>query len=65
MKIYCQGLVTHHYASALGMDPNERFETQAAREVAIADRVSKLIGTNSTTFHFGPNDENVSPDSVY
>jgi hypothetical protein len=56
MKTYCKGLIMHHYASALGQDPTEQFESPEARQEAIADRICKLIGNNTSTFHFGPDD---------
>jgi hypothetical protein len=60
MKTYCRGLVKHHYASALGMDPSEHFRSPEDREQVIASRIKGLIGEDSTTYHFGPNDDLVS-----
>jgi hypothetical protein len=52
--------VKNDYASALGMDPSEHFGSPEARERAVATRIKDLIGEDSTTFHFGPNDDLVS-----
>ena len=60
MKAYCEGLIIHHYASALGQDSTEYFESSDTRQEAITDRIRKLIGNNTTTFHFGPDDNLVS-----
>jgi len=60
MKTYCRGLVKHHYASALGMDPSEHFGSPEDREEVVATRIKGLIGEDSTTFHFGANDDLVS-----
>jgi hypothetical protein len=57
MKTYCRGLVKRYYASALGMDSSENFRSPEDRERSIATRIKGLIGEDSTTFHFGPDDE--------
>jgi hypothetical protein len=56
MKGYCEGLVMLHYATALGLEPMERFESKSAKERIVSERVQNLIGQD-TTFHYGPNDE--------
>jgi hypothetical protein len=42
------------------MDPSEHFASPEDREQTVAIRIKGLIGEDSTTFHFGPNDELVS-----
>ena len=57
MKGYCEGLVMLHYATALGLEPTERFDSKGAKERTVSERVRNLIGDDATTFHYGPNDE--------
>ena len=65
MKGYCEGLVMLHYATALGLEPTERFETKSAKERIVSERVQNLIGQDTTTFHYGPNDELVGFFSLF
>ena len=60
MRTYCHGIFEHHYYWALGRDDTELFEGQLSRQRIIADRVWALIGDGLSTFHFGPNDAQVS-----
>jgi hypothetical protein len=60
MRTYCRSIFEHHYSWALGRDDTELFEGQLSRQRVIADRVGALIGDGSSTFHFGPNDTQVS-----
>ena len=57
MKNYCSGLVMLHYSKALGLEPTERFPNQGVKERLVTERVRELIGEETATFHFGPDDE--------
>jgi hypothetical protein len=39
------------------MDPSENFRSPEDREHSIVTRIKGLIGEDSTTFHFGPDDK--------
>ena len=60
MKNYCEGLVMLHYATALGLEPTENFDSKGIKERTVSERVRNLIDGDTSTFHYGPNDELVS-----
>lgn len=39
------------------MDPSEHFESSDAREQVVKTRIRDLIDEDSTTYHFGPDDD--------
>jgi hypothetical protein len=60
MKNYAVGLVMLHYAAALGLDPMEHFRSQSHKGKIVSERVQGLIGDETQTYHFGPDDERVN-----